>query len=159
MATSLKSAMAPLNSISQSFTNNASNASYDVINTILSNDYWRAFLLTVTSVYAGYTLQPVPKKLNRIFNNSTSFKFIVLCIMLLTAFYPLNNNKIILAIVVPITVLVFFEILRKFDKKNVDEIVSDVKTSFPMSDLPIPNFPMSDLPIPSLTNLFDCKNK
>lgn len=146
MATSLKSAMAPLNSISQSFTGNASRASYGIINTVLSNDYWRAFLLTVVSVYAGYTLQPVPKKLNQIFDTSTPFKFFILFIMLLTAFYPLNNNKIVLAIIVPIMVLVFFEFLRKFD--DMDGGVDGVPGSA------TPKFSM-----PSLSKLFGCNNK
>ena len=147
MATSLKSAMSPLNSISQSFTGTASKASYGIINTVLSNDYWRAFLLTVVSVYAGYTLQPVPKKLNKLFDTSTPFKYVILVILLLTAFYPLDNNKIVLSIVVPIMILGFVEFLRKVDDMDGDDITGSAKTSMPKFS------------IPSLSKLFGCNSK
>lgn len=129
MATSLKSAMSPLNSISRSFTSSASSTSFNIINTVLANDYWRAFLLTVVSVYAGYTLQPVPMKLNKLFDTSTIFKYVILLILLLTAFYPLDNNKVVLAIIVPIMILVFFEFLRKVDDMEGEDLVGSVTAS------------------------------
>lgn len=144
MATSLKTALSPVDLISQTFTSNMGRASYGVINSVLSNDYLRAFLLTVASVYAGYTLQPVPKKLNKLFDTSTPLKFGVLFVMLLTAFYPLDNNKIVLSLIIPIFVLGFFEFLRKADKVDNDDLIDSAKAIMPKFSLP------------SISKIFNC---
>jgi hypothetical protein len=148
MATSLKSAMAPLNSISRSFTTNTSQTSYNMINALLSNDYLRTFLLTVAGVYAGYTLQPVPRKLNKLFDTSTPFKFLILFIMILTAYYPIDNHKVILALLIPILVLTFFEFLRQADDMEGEDLIGSIKGS-------IKSVVFSFKP-PTLKSLFGC---
>jgi hypothetical protein len=129
MSISLKTAFAPFNSISKAFTNGASQSSFGVLNQLLANDWFRALLLTIVSIFAGYTLQPVPKKLNVLFTNSTPFKYLILFILLLTAFYPLDNAKVILAIVVPVLTLAIFEFIRKADVSSVNTDTEDSVSS------------------------------
>lgn len=121
----IKAAFQPFNNISRSFTSSLSERSFGVINGILENDWLRSFLLIVVSVWAGYTLQPVPKKLNNMFDTSTTFKFLVLFVLMLTALYPLDNNKVILSIVIPVVTLVFFEFLRKVDNMDFEDSDED----------------------------------
>ena len=121
MSVSLKTAFAPLNGISRSFTSGATASSFKYLNTVLENDWLRSLLLIIVSIFAGYTLQPVPTKLNNIFNTSTSFKYMILFVLLLTAFYPLDNRKVILSLVIPILTLALFEFLRKVDDMDFDE--------------------------------------
>ena len=77
MSVSLKTAFAPLNNISQSFSNDIATTSFTYINKILENDWLRSLLLIIASIFAGYTLQPMPLKLNNMFNTSSSFKYMV----------------------------------------------------------------------------------
>jgi hypothetical protein len=86
------------------------------INNILSNDYLRVFLLLVTGVYMGYTLQPVPKWLNNMFDTSIILKFMVLFIAGSIALYPINNNSLIWVTVGSILTLAVFQYMRNMDK-------------------------------------------
>jgi len=148
---SLKTAFSPLNNISKSFTKNLSESSFGFINNILENDWLRSFLLLVVSVYAGYTLQPVPNNVNNLFNTSTAFKYLVLFVLMLTSLYPLDNNKVILSIVVPIALLVFFEFLRKNDKKKSND--DEEESSNGLSAL------FNNFRIPSMKSLFSCNDE
>jgi hypothetical protein len=86
------------------------------INLGLNNDLIRYILLVISGIFAGYMLQPVPKWLNNLFDNSNIFKFIVLIFIGSTALYPLDKNKFFNIIIGSIFILVLFAILRKFDK-------------------------------------------
>lgn len=147
----IKAAFQPFNSISRSFTSNMSETTFGIINGILSNDWLRSLLLIIVSVWAGYTLQPVPKKLNNLFDTSTSFKFLILFVLMLTALYPLDNNKVILSIVVPVLTLVFFEFLRKVDDMDNDSD-SESGSGYSMSCF----FRGLKAMLPSMDSLFTC---
>jgi len=139
---SLKTAFSPLNNISKSFSSNLSASSFGLLNNVLKNDWLRSFLLLIVSVYAGYTLQPVPSKLNNLFDTSTSFKYLILFVLMLTSLYPLDGNKVVLSIVVPIMLLVFFEFLRK-GELNMGSAPS-IKDLF------------NNFQLPSMKSLFSC---
>ncbi len=87
-------------------------------NNILSNDYLRVLLLLITGVYMGYTLQPVPKWLNKMFDTSVLLKFAVLFIAGSISLYPLNNNSLMWVTVGSVLTLGLFEYMRKIDKDN-----------------------------------------
>ena len=82
----------------------------------LQNDYLRITLLLVTGVFIGYTLQPVPKWLNKLFNTSQIFKFFVLFIAGCIAVYPINKNNIIWVGFASTLTIVLFQLARKYDK-------------------------------------------
>ena len=82
---------------------------------VLHNDYLRTILLLVSSVFIGYTLQPVPKWLNKLFDTSHIFKFLILFTAGCVAVYPVNNNNIKWVVVCSILTLVFFHVARKYD--------------------------------------------
>jgi len=85
------------------------------INFMFSNDFYRLYLLILCSIYAGYTLQPVPKWLNNMFNTSNIFKFFILICIGITAVYPIDKNKLINISLSSFIILVLFDIFRTFD--------------------------------------------
>ena len=87
-------------------------------NNILSIDFIRILLLLLTSVYIGYTLQPVPETLNNLFNNSNLFKFLILFICGSTSLYPLDDQKIMYIFISSIIILLLFNYLRNLDDKK-----------------------------------------
>jgi hypothetical protein len=86
------------------------------INKIFKNDFIRLFLLVLTGIYAGYTLQPVPKWLNNLFDTSQLFKFIIIMIIGITALYPIDKDKLFNITLMSIIILILFELFRKYDK-------------------------------------------
>lgn len=89
----------------------------NINNKIFKNNYLRMILLLISSVFMGYTLQPVPKWLNNLFDTSNILKFFILFISGTLAVYPLNNENIIYVTVCSILVLVIFNVSRKYEKK------------------------------------------
>jgi len=90
-------------------------------NNLLSINLTRIFLLLITSVYIGYTLQPVPKVLNNLFDNSNLFKFLILFICGSTSLYPLDNNKLLYILISSILILILFNYLRSKDIKIIEK--------------------------------------
>lgn len=88
------------------------------LNSSLSNNYLRMFLMLTCGVFAGYTLQPVPKWLNNIFDTSHLLKFLILFFGGVTAVYPLDGNELFLVFVSSVSILFVFELLRQFDTKD-----------------------------------------
>jgi hypothetical protein len=85
-------------------------------NKFLQNDYLRITLLLVTGVFMGYTLQPVPKWLNKLFDTSHTLKFFVLFIAGCIAVYPVNKSNIIWVGLGSALTLGLFHAARKYDK-------------------------------------------
>ena len=85
-------------------------------NDFLRNDYLRIALLLVTGVFMGYTLQPVPKWLNKLFDTSHTLKFFVLFIAGCIAVYPVNKSNIIWVGLGSALTLGLFHAARKYDK-------------------------------------------
>ena len=69
----------------------------------------------------GYTLQPVPKWLNNLFDTSNILKFLVLFISGAIAVYPLTQENIIIVTLCSIIVLFLFQMARTHDKKLEDK--------------------------------------
>ncbi len=88
----------------------------ETTNNIFSNNYLRVFLLLITGVYMGYTLQPVPKWLNKMFDTSILLKFAILFIAGSISLYPLNNNSLMWVTVGSILTLGLFQYMRKMDE-------------------------------------------
>jgi hypothetical protein len=84
----------------------------NIINDLLEVDIIRYFLVVLTSVMAGYTLQPVPSVLNNLFDNSQLFKFLILFLVGCAAFYPLDDKKLTKLIIAVFIVLLLFEVIR-----------------------------------------------
>lgn len=99
------------------------------VNGALSNDFIRSFLIVVTGVFAGYTLQPVPEWLNNLFDTSHLFKFIVIMIIGMTVLYPLDTPKMASVVgVSALTLLVFF-LARRFDEKPAAKSSAQISQS------------------------------
>lgn len=89
----------------------------DINNKIFKNNYLRMILLLISSVFMGYTLQPVPKWLNNLFDTSNILKFFVLFISGSLVVYPLNEDNIIYVTLCSILVLIIFNISRNYERK------------------------------------------
>jgi hypothetical protein len=83
------------------------------INGVLSNQYARAFLALLTAICAGYTLQPVPDWIMKLFH-SNIFKSLVLFVLGCVILYPVTNEKINQIIIAIILILTLFGIFRYF---------------------------------------------
>lgn len=107
------------------------NKSIEFQNKLLNNDYFRVFFLILVGVFAGYTLQPVPKWLNNLFDKSEIFKFLVLFMVGSVAVHPINKSKAVKITLGAIIVLGLFYLARVFDgyldnkKKQVEEKKQD----------------------------------
>ncbi len=84
-------------------------------NNILSYNYIRIFLLIISGVFIGYTLQPVPTWLNNLFNTSIILKFLVLFIVGIVAVYPVNENNILWVFIGSVCTLYIFHLFRLYD--------------------------------------------
>lgn len=95
-----------------------------ILNKSFQNNHLRVFLLLLIAVLTGYTLQPVPKFLNKLFDNCNFFKYIILLLMLTFSFYPVDSQEVFYILVLPLLLLLFFDIVRKNDdflEKKVDQ--------------------------------------
>ncbi len=91
-----------------------------VSNTLFANDFFRLASLITAGVFAGYTLQPVPRWLNRLFDTSVAFKFLVIVVIGITAVYPVNRTKFIHVVISAALILAIFEVMRGYDKPVVE---------------------------------------
>jgi len=87
----------------------------DEFNYLFKSDRLRLSLLLIISIFLGYTLQPVPKLLNKIFNNSMTFKFLIIFMLGLLTVYPLDINELYIIFYSTIAILLIFELLRLYD--------------------------------------------
>lgn len=86
------------------------------LNALLSNNVVRLFVLAVASVYTGYTLYPVPDFLNKMFDTSVVFKYLILMLVLAASIFPLDESKTLLVLGIPVLVLCLFELMRKYEQ-------------------------------------------
>jgi hypothetical protein len=91
----------------------------DNINKMLENNYLRMFIFVTAAVYAGYTLTPVPKRLDNLFAKSNLFKYMVLFFVAVSMLHPLDNTKLTICLIVPVLVLGLFNFLRNSGKMNI----------------------------------------
>lgn len=110
------------------------NKSIEFQNKLLNNDYFRIFFLILTGVFAGYTLQPVPKWLSNLFDKSEIFKFLVLFMVGSVAVHPIDKSKALKITIGAVVVLGLFYLARVFDgyldnkKKQAEEKKQDDET-------------------------------
>lgn len=88
----------------------------NTLNLILDNLLFKTFLVILTTIYIGYVLQPIPKWLNNLFDTNDIFKFIIIMLVVLTSLHPIDNNKLIVSVVIPIIILYLFKYFRTIDK-------------------------------------------
>lgn len=86
---------------------------FEIINKVLDNIYLKTFLIILTGIYAGYTLQPVPKWLNNLFDTNIIFKFLIILIIGITMLHPLDSTKMTVVIVCAVLILGLFEGFRQ----------------------------------------------
>jgi len=104
----------------------------NIINYPFTFDTVRILLLLITTVLVGYTLQPIPKWLDKLFNTSIFFKFIILFIIGLISVYPITPFNLIIVFMFSIVVLVLFSISRYVDvyiEKNNEKKIEKLKLS------------------------------
>lgn len=92
------------------------------LNNTLANNYLRMFIMLICSVFIGYTLQPVPKWLSNLFDNSNLFKFVVLVAAGITAVYPLDGDELACIVIGAVVILMLFSLFRRVNEdKNGQE--------------------------------------
>jgi hypothetical protein len=85
-------------------------------NFIYQNNSIRMMLFIISGVFLGYTLEPIPKTLDKLFKTSIIFKFLILFVTACIYVYPLNIHHIINIVICSIMALVIFEGIRIYDK-------------------------------------------
>jgi hypothetical protein len=90
-------------------------------NYLLGFNYLRIYLLMISGVFMGYTLQPVPKWLNKLFDTSNLLKFMILFIAGSIALYPLDTDKFLWVLVGSFATIAVFELMRKYEKKSEEK--------------------------------------
>ncbi len=109
---------------SQTMSQSYANASVDSlttgttngINYLLKNNYVRVFVFVVATVYAGYTLMPVPSNFKKMLDKSYLMKYLILFFVAASMLHPLDNEKLKICVVVPIFVLIMFRMMRNRSK-------------------------------------------
>lgn len=96
--------------------NNVADITIKTVNDTFSNDFFKLVSLLLTGIFAGYTLQPVPKWLNKLFDNSNIFKFIIIFTIGITSAYPINKDKISNIFISSVVILVIFSVFRYIDE-------------------------------------------
>ena len=96
--------------------NNVADITIKTVNDTFSNDFFKLVSLLLTGIFAGYTLQPVPKWLNKLFDNSHIFKFIIIFTIGITSAYPINKDKISNIFISSVVILVIFSVFRYIDE-------------------------------------------
>jgi hypothetical protein len=83
------------------------------LNALFKNDEFRTFIFIITSIWLGYTLQPVPDWLNQVFDTSNIVKFLIIFAVGATSFYPLDNREVRNLFVGTIVVMFIFHLMRQ----------------------------------------------
>ena len=95
------------------------------LNILFENIYLKSLLFLLSSVFVGYTLQPVPEWLNHLFNTSIILKFFILFISYVSIFNPMDSKKILISFACCISILILFEISRRKDvEKKMKKILN-----------------------------------
>jgi len=84
----------------------------EYINELLNDQFIKTLIVMIGSVFAGYTMQPIPPLLNKLFTYHI-FKFIILFIVGIAMLHPINKKKLSIIIIVSILLLTTFELMRK----------------------------------------------
>lgn len=84
-------------------------------NKFLNIEILRYIILIVSSVFMGYTLQPVPEWLNNLFNTSYILKFSIMVAAAMVALYPLDDNEVSYIFIGSFLSLLLFMIFRKVE--------------------------------------------
>ena len=90
-------------------------------NVLLTNNYLRILILLVSGVFMGYTLYPVPKFMDKLFETSNIFKFIILFSAGLVAVYPVNKENILWVGLCSAGTLLLFHLFRKYEEYKEKE--------------------------------------
>ena len=93
------------------------------------NDFLKLLSTLFTGILVGYTLQPVPKWLNNLYDNSNIFKFIIIFITGIISTYPIDSSKIINSFISSVIILVIFSVFRYIDEKDkkINEKINEIK--------------------------------
>ena len=94
------------------------------------NDFFRLLSTLFIGILVGYTIQPVPKWLNNLFDNSNIFKFILIFINCIISTYPIDTSKIINSFISSVIILVIFFVFRYMDKKDKIDKIEEIEKKF-----------------------------
>ena len=89
--------------------------------------------MLITGIAMGYTLQPVPKSINALFDDSMLFRTVMLSLAGIFALSDnLNASLIIFIIICSVGIQLLFDAIRKYDK-TVSLVDSDTKKKIEIS--------------------------
>jgi hypothetical protein len=91
------------------------------INNLFQNAYARVVLVVITTVLASYTIRPVPKVLTHLFNTSRVFKAVIVFLLAVLLFYPLDKTEFLISVITALIVDFGSEYLRKYYDPIVEE--------------------------------------
>lgn len=78
----------------------------------------RFLFYIISSVFIGYTLQPVPLWLNEQFNTNSILKYVILVVAGMYLTLPITAEKLMYILVVSFGILQLFKYFRTLDKKE-----------------------------------------
>lgn len=78
----------------------------------------RFLFYIISSVFIGYTLQPVPVWLNEQFNTNSILKYIIMVITGMYLTLPITIEKLIYILIASFAILQLFAYFRTLDKKE-----------------------------------------
>lgn len=81
-------------------------------NAIVGNKFINVFGTISASVLAGYCLQPVPKRLNHVFNTSLFARFVILLTVGVMAYHPVNGQNLAFIIISILIIQLSLEVWR-----------------------------------------------
>ena len=90
------------------------------LNYVFGNKFVRMFIAILTSIWAGYILQPVPAWLNNVFNTSHAFKFVVLVFIGLAMSDPITLDSLATTLLTATAISVVFAFMRHYDKLDAN---------------------------------------
>ena len=107
-------------SASQSYANasfdSLTNSTTNGVNYLLKNNYVRIFIFVLATVYAGYTVMPVPSMLKKRLEKSYLMKYFILFFIAASMLHPLDNDKLKICLIVPVFILLMFRMMRNRSK-------------------------------------------
>jgi hypothetical protein len=82
---------------------------------------FRFLFYIISSVFIGYTLQPVPVWLNEQFNTNSILKYVILVITGMYLTLPITSEKLMYILVISFAILQLFAYFRTLDKKEENQ--------------------------------------
>lgn len=100
------------------------------LNFFFGNEFVRMFAFVLSSILAGYVLQPVPKWINNLFDTSHIFKFFILIFIGLGMSSQITLNNLVIILITATAISVLFEFMRYYDREY--SLIPNINSNVPI---------------------------